>query len=548
MRKSDPPDDGRRSFNQPKKRFYHFKYHHLLTHKASGRRLLPLFSISRLGSSRPNHSSSNLQMLVFSSFIKRLRRITVWHPTRASQPAYSVSRYLRSRQTVNMSTRRSARLTAAAAAASDGNLSSVMPPAPQRPQPKKTARKRKAVSGEPPSGEASVDNSSDVAPPPVPTTPNKRRVRARAPATPTPSNARLIGEPATAAGAGAVTPKPKPATMSRLADPNRTNAPLLSPESSRLVTPAAKRRAASAASSASLSPSKASASAPATTTTTTTGILEEACAHLISVDPRMRPLIEAHPCRPFSPEGLAEEIDPFESLCSSIISQQVSGAAARSIKRRFAELFFPPAPPAPPPPPQLENEDEGEEAAEDGGKAKDEDRDGDDTGDRPRFPPPSQVAACSLERLRTAGLSQRKAEYVQGLAGRFVAGELSARLLADAPYEELLERLTAVRGLGLWSAEMFACFALKRTDVFSLGDLGVQRGMAAFVGRDVAKLKKNGGGGKAGGGKAGGGGGGKWKYMSEQEMRDLSAPFAPYRSLFMWYMWRVEQTDVSTLE
>lgn len=149
------------------------------------------------------------------------------------------------------------------------------------------------------------------------------------------------------------------------------------------------------------------------------------------------------------------------------------------------------------------------------------------------FPQPSQVAATPLETLRTAGLSQRKAEYVSGLAEKFASGELSAHLLADAPYEEVLEKLTAVRGLGKWSVEMFACFALKRMDVFSVGDLGVQRGMAAFVGRDVAKLKAK---------------GGKWKYMSEKEMEEISERFRPYRSVFMWYMWRVEETDISTLE
>lgn len=99
---------------------------------------------------------------------------------------------------------------------------------------------------------------------------------------------------------------------------------------------------------------------------------------------------------------------------------------------------------------------------------------------------------------------------------------------------------------------MFACFALKRMDVLSTGDLGVQyvfvdievlwlilcrRGMAAFIGKDVKKLKAK---------------GGKWKYLSvwgihdrcivdtntlqEKEMLDISAPFSPYRSVFMWYM------------
>lgn len=257
----------------------------------------------------------------------------------------------------------------------------------------------------------------------------------------------------------------------------------------------------------------------------------------------MRPLIEAHRCRIFSPEGLAEQVDPFESLCSGIISQQVSGAAARSIKKRFVELFFPPPPSSPDTVDQGADEKGGKEVdaavsvATNKTEGEEESNAGKSTATKPRvFPQPSQVAACPLERLRTAGLSQRKAEYVQGLAEHFVSGALSTELLADAPYEEVMERLTAVRGLGLWSAEMFACFALKRLDVFSLGDLGVQRGMAAFVGRDVAKLK------------AKGKGGGKWKYMSEQDMRELSDRFAPYRSLFMWYMWRVEETDVSSME
>jgi DNA-3-methyladenine glycosylase II len=246
-------------------------------------------------------------------------------------------------------------------------------------------------------------------------------------------------------------------------------------------------------------------------------ILEEANRHLIAVDPRMRPLVEQNHCRVFSPEGLAEKIDPFESLCSGIISQQVSGAAAKAIKKRFIDLF---------------HEGEGGPDAEEEG-AETKGSEDEDEEQKPRFPHPSQVASMPLDKLRTAGLSQRKAEYVSGLAEKFVSGELSAQILADAPYDEVVTRLTAVRGLGLWSVEMFACFALKRIDVFSLGDLGVQRGMAAFVGRDVAKLKSK---------------GGKFKYMSEADMTELSDRFKPYRSLFMWYMWRVEETDVSTME
>lgn len=209
----------------------------------------------------------------------------------------------------------------------------------------------------------------------------------------------------------------------------------------------------------------------------------------------MKPLIDTHHCKMFSPEGLAEKVDPFECLASGIIGQQVSGAAAASIERKFVALF----------------EDQGAKG----------------------FPSPPLVAPCSIDKLRSAGLSQRKAEYIKGLAEKFCSGELSAQMLIDAPYDELLEKLIAVRGLGRWSVEMFAMFGLKRMDVFSTGDLGIQRGMAAFVGRDVAKLKAK---------------GGKWKYMSEAEMKEISEKFAPYRSLFMWYMWRAENVDTSVLE
>ncbi|KAI1107096.1 DNA glycosylase [Jackrogersella minutella] len=355
-----------------------------------------------------------------------------------------------------MATRRSARLSAASAT----DLTTASPaPAPR-------GRKRKAAP-EAPQEEAPNGNPEEEAVSAAPTTPRKRRARKPAPATPTPSTAKLISEPAT-------TPKPKAAAVRRLADPNTTNATLLSPETSRVITRAIP---------------------PLANQPTTANILEEACKHLISVDARMKPLVESHHCALFSAEGLSEKVDPFESLCSGIISQQVSGAAAKAIKQRFVGLF--------------ENEDG-------------------------RFPHPSQVSACTVEKLRTAGLSQRKAEYVQGLAEKFAAGELSAQVLADAPYDVVLEKLTAVRGLGRWSVEMFACFALKRMDVFSLGDLGVQRGMAAFVGRDVAKLKNS--------------KGGKWKYMTEAEMKEISDRFAPYRSLFMWYMWKASDTDVVSLE
>ncbi|KAL8701846.1 MAG: hypothetical protein Q9224_000313 [Gallowayella concinna] len=282
------------------------------------------------------------------------------------------------------------------------------------------------------------------------------------------------------------------ASFDRPAGPHSTNAPLSTPHGSRLVTYTQEVLDSS--------PSKTGIPRP---TTSTSRLLDQACAHLIQADSRLQPIIKKHPCKLFSAEGLAEVIDPFQSLCSSIMAQQVSGAAASSIKNKFIGLF--------------------RDDADDGVSRE-----------KSRFPPPNNVAASEVAFLRKAGLSTRKAEYIKGLAEKFVNKELTAAMLINASDEEMIERLTAVRGLGLWSVQMFACFALKRTDIFSTGDLGVQRGMAAFMGRNVQKLKAN--------------KGGKWKYMSESEMLLHSAKFAPYRSLFMWYMWRVEDVDVAAVE
>ena len=225
--------------------------------------------------------------------------------------------------------------------------------------------------------------------------------------------------------------------MDRPAEPHRTNAPLITPRGSGLVTYSNE--------TVNTSPSKTRIPRP---TTTTSHILDEACAHLIKMEPLLQPLIEKHYCHVFCPEGLAEQCDPFKSLCSSIMAQQVSGAAASSIKKKFIGLFDEP---------RDENNAEGDRA----------------------FPTPAQVSACEVTFLRQAGLSERKAEYIRGLAQKFMSGELSAAMLIKASDEEVLEKLTAVRGLGKWSVEMFACFGLKRMDILSTGDLGVQYVLSA---------------------------------------------------------------------
>ncbi|KAK2625076.1 hypothetical protein QTJ16_005445 [Diplocarpon rosae] len=309
-------------------------------------------------------------------------------------------------------------------------------------------------------------------------TPKRRKAaKSTPPVTPTSSAICLMTAPFASSMA--------PLAVNRLVVPNGTNATLITPETHRVISNKPVDQ---------VSPSKDSK-----IKSTSGNILDEAVAHLIKIEPKLKPVIEKHPCYMFSPEGLAEEIDPFMSLTSGIISQQVSGAAAKSIKAKFVALF---------------NPNESDVALH-------------------KFPTPSQVCSSKIDVLRTAGLSQRKAEYVSGLAEKFHKGELTTSRLFTATYEEVLQELIKVRGLGKWSVEMFACFGLKRMDVFSTGDLGVQRGMAVLAGKNVSKLKSS--------------KGGKWKYMSEKEMEEMAEKFKPYRSLLMYYSWRVGDLDFSSL-
>ena len=108
-----------------------------------------------------------------------------------------------------------------------------------------------------------------------------------------------------------------PPPVNRLVIPNGTNAPLVTPETHRLVANKPVDQ---------VSPSKVS-----NIKTTTANVLDEAIAHLVKVEPKLKPVVEKHHCRIFSAEGLAEEIDPFNALVSGIISQQVSRVLAVSV-------------------------------------------------------------------------------------------------------------------------------------------------------------------------------------------------------------------------
>ncbi|KAL5524102.1 hypothetical protein ACEPAG_8275 [Sanghuangporus baumii] len=179
--------------------------------------------------------------------------------------------------------------------------------------------------------------------------------------------------------------------------------------------------------------------------------LDDAKRHLIAADPRFEDLFSRLKCRPF--EHL-ERVDPFRTLATSILGQQISWLAARSITHKFTRLFDPSLP---------------EKAPETGS-----------SNSNSFFPSAHQVAVQDLAVLRTAGLSGRKAEYVQDLAARFADGKLSNDKIIHASDEDLYEMLTAVRGIGKWTVDMFAIFSLRRPDIMPVGDLGVQRGIVRW--------------------------------------------------------------------
>jgi DNA-3-methyladenine glycosylase II len=134
--------------------------------------------------------------------------------------------------------------------------------------------------------------------------------------------------------------------------------------------------------------------------------------------------------------------DAFGALVRTVVGQQLSTKAARTIYGRLVDLF-----------------------------------DG-------RTPAPAELAAASEADLRAAGLSGRKVSYLHDLARHVLAGELELDRLAELDDEEVIAEIVAVRGLGRWSAEMFLLFHLERPDVVSGGDLGIRRAIQLAYGLD----------------------------------------------------------------
>jgi DNA-3-methyladenine glycosylase II len=163
--------------------------------------------------------------------------------------------------------------------------------------------------------------------------------------------------------------------------------------------------------------------------------------------------------------------DAYGSLVRTIVGQQLSTRAARTIYGRLTALF----------------------------------------GDR--APTPAELIAAEEEALREAGLSRQKIRYLRDLAARVHGGELELHVLHELSDEEVSGKITAVKGLGRWSADMFLMFHLRRPDVLPVGDLGIRRAVEKAYGLPG--------------------------LPDEDDLRTLASPWRPQRTLACLYLWEI---------
>ena len=133
-------------------------------------------------------------------------------------------------------------------------------------------------------------------------------------------------------------------------------------------------------------------------------------------------------------------------------------------------------------------------------------------------PRPRDILETRRSRLLSAGLSRQKCEYLKELAVTFESKGFASRLgsLSD---EEVIERLRQIKGIGVWSAEMFLIFGLNRLDVFPLGDLGLRKAVELHYGFG--------------------------ETMSDEDITSVADVWRPYRTLAAWYLW-ASSDDVPT--
>lgn len=197
--------------------------------------------------------------------------------------------------------------------------------------------------------------------------------------------------------------------------------------------------------------------------------MKRAINHLAGTDPRFAALIARTKRFDVTASPL---VRPFDALAESIAYQQLSGKAAATIFGRVRALY-----------------------------------------PKRKWLDPKLVLATKDETLRACGLSRSKTAALKDLAAKTLDGTVpSGRALARMSDEEIIDRLTTVRGVGRWTVEMLLLFELGRLDVWPVADYGVQKGFAKTFGRR--------------------------KLPTPKQFSKIGEKWRPYRSVAAWYFWR----------
>ena len=199
----------------------------------------------------------------------------------------------------------------------------------------------------------------------------------------------------------------------------------------------------------------------------TESLLDQAMRELSQADPMLDSLIRrVGPCE----LGMTRRRHYFPALVEAIIHQQLSGKAAGSILARFRALY-----------------------------------------PTRRFPAAKEVARTPAAQLRAAGLSSQKVSYLKDLASRLADGSFPLRRISTMDDAEVIRRLTEVKGIGRWTAEMFLIFTLGRPDVLPVTDLGIRKAFQRLYGYKT--------------------------LPSPRTLEQIGRRWEPYRSVAAWYLW-----------
>jgi DNA-3-methyladenine glycosylase II len=199
--------------------------------------------------------------------------------------------------------------------------------------------------------------------------------------------------------------------------------------------------------------------------------MRKAINHLKKSDPVMRGIIErVGACR-------MEYGEPtFHSLAEAIVYQQLNGKAAVTIFKRFTDAAGEPV-------------------------------------------TPQGVLNLTKQQLRAVGLSKQKSSYLRDLAAKTESGLLNFEKLQGMEEADVIEHLTQVKGVGVWTAHMFLMFTMRRPDVLPTGDYGIQVAIKKYYR--------------------------KRKLPKPKDMEKIAKAWSPYRSIACWYLWR--SLDIKTV-